>query len=68
MIVAKYAETIYLLQPIVQINRIEKQRSIRRDDQQKSSYNSFANVFDQARKKHNQAMKQGNPNGFDKVC
>ena len=68
MIVAKYAENIYLLQPIVEINRIEKQRSIRRDAQQKNSHNPFANVFDQAKKKHEQAMKHGNPNGFDRVC
>ena len=68
MSVAKYAENIYLLQPIVQVNRIEKQRSIRRDSQQKNPYNSFANVFNQAMKKHEQAMKQSNPNGFDKVC
>ena len=68
MIVAKYAENIYLLQPVVQVNRIEKQRPIRRDAQQRNSFNSFANAFDQAKKKHEQAMKQSNPNGFDKVC
>lgn len=68
MIVAKYAENIYLLQPIVQVNRIEKQRPIRRDAQQRNSFNSFANAFDQAKKKHEQSMKQSNSNGFDKVC
>ena len=68
MIIARYAENIYLLQPIVQVNRIEQQRSIRRDAQQKNPNNPFANVFNQAMKKHEQAMKQCNPNGFDKVC
>lgn len=68
MSVAKYANSIYLLQPVVQVNRIEKQRSIRRDSQQKDSYNPFANVFKQATKKHEQAMKHNNSNGFDKVC
>lgn len=67
MSVAKYAENIYLLQPVVQVNRIEKQRSIRRDAQQKNSYNPFATFFEQATKKHEQATKH-NTNGFDKVC
>ena len=68
MIVAKYADNIYLLQPVVQINRIEKQRSIRKDAQQNNFSNSFANAFSQAMKQHEQARKQGKPNGFDKVC
>ena len=68
MSVGKYANDIYLLQPVVQVNRIEKQRSVRRDAQQNGSNNPFATIFQQARKKHEQAAKQYNTNGFDKVC
>ena len=67
MSVAKYAETIYLLQPVGQVNRIEKQRSVKRDSMKKSSRNAFSSVFQQAAKKHEQAKKQGS-NGFDMVC
>ena len=67
MIVARYADSIYLLQPVVQVNRIEKQRSIKRDSQQKSENNPFAYVFQKATERHQQAKKQGS-NGFDMTC
>lgn len=67
MIAAKYAETTYLLQPVTKVEQIEKQGSIKRDSHQKSSYNPFAFVFQQAAKKHEQAKKQLS-NGFDVIC
>jgi len=67
MIVARYADSIYLLQPVVQVNRIEKQRSIKRDSQQKNENNPFAFVFQKATERHAQAKKQGS-NGFDMTC
>ena len=67
MIVARYAESIYLLQPVVEVSRIEKHRSLNRDSQQKSDQNPFAFVFQKALEKHAQAKKQGS-NGFDMMC
>ena len=67
MIVARYAENIYLLQPVGQVNRIEKQRSIRRDSQQGNENNPFAFLFQKAKERHEQAKKQG-MNGFDMMC
>ena len=67
MIVARYAQSIYLLQPVVEVNRIEKHRSLKRDSQQKSENNPFAFVFQKAMEKHTQAKKQGS-NGFDMMC
>lgn len=67
MIVARYAENIYLLQPVVEINRIEKHRSLKRDAQTKSDNNPFAYVFQKAKERHSQATKQGT-NGFDMMC
>jgi len=68
MIVGKNAYyEFYLLQPIGQVERIEKYRPMSRHSKQSSQQESFASLFQKATKKH-AANKEHNSNGFDVLC
>ena len=67
MIVARYAENIYLLQPVGQVEPIEKYRSMKRHTKQSNSQESFTSLFQKAVQKH-ATNKKHNSNGFDVLC
>jgi len=57
----------YLLQPISQVEPVEKYRPMNRNTKQGTQYESFASLFQKATQKH-AANKQHNSNGFDVLC
>ena len=68
MIVGKSAYyDFYLLQPIGQVEPVEKYRPLKRNTKQSSQHESFASLFQKATQKH-AASKKHNSNGFDVLC
>lgn len=68
MSVAKNAYyEFYLLQPVGQVEPIEKYRPMKRNSKQSNSQESFASLFQKATQKH-AANKKHNSNGFDVLC
>ena len=57
----------YLLQPVGQVEPIEKYRPMSRNPNQSSSQESFASLFQKAAQKH-ATNKKHNSNGFDVLC
>lgn len=57
----------YLLQPIGQVDLIEKHRPKSRNSKQKGQPESFASLFQKATQKHAENKKHGS-NGFDVLC
>ena len=67
MIVGKYAYyELYLLQPVNEVSKIEKQRSMNRNTKQNNGQESFASCFQKAIQRHAESKKH-NVNGFDMV-
>lgn len=68
MIVGKSAYyDFYLLQPISQVEPIEKMRRMSRNLKQDMGQESFASLFQKATQKH-AANKKHSSNGFDVLC
>ena len=57
----------YLLQPIGQVEPIERIRPMNRNAKQGNQHESFASLFQKATQKH-AANKKNNSNGFDVLC
>ena len=57
----------YLLQPIGQVEPIERNRPLRRNLNQSNEQESFASLFKKVAQKH-AANKKHNSNGFDVLC
>lgn len=65
--VAKYADNLYLLQPVDKVSRIGKLRKDSSHARQSYSQESFATFFQRAIQNHEKAKKQ-TANKFDMVC
>jgi len=57
----------YLLQPIGQVEPIERIRPMNRNAKQDSQHESFASMFQKATQKH-ATNKKYSSNGFDALC
>ena len=57
----------YLLQPIGQVEPVEKYRPLKRNTKQSNQHESFASLFQKATQKH-AANQKHNSNGFDVLC
>ena len=57
----------YLLQPIGQVEPVERFKPMNRNTKQSSQHESFASLFQKATKKH-ATNKKHSSNGFDALC
>lgn len=68
-IVAKTAYyEFYLLQPVKEVEAIEKYRPMKRSFHQSSQQDGFASLFQKARKRHAANKQQSISGSFDAIC